>query len=735
MSRVPSVVAAVILAGWLSTVTACSASRAAAPSRVDLDLDADTDHTGAVEHSAAEEELEDKDGEEGLIVLPNWDDDDPPDTKGYGVPDCLTENRFSRIAFADRRDRFDNEINGEKDREEDLQLLTLRRTLRLPPGVRIVLRVSAADAEKVRVFDEKDRPVIVPAAAAEFVEHKKGTPHNEHEVPNLEGPENESLDYRVEGILPGARLRIELVALEEGREAGRDVVRVRVAPFLLLPNERPVSQALAADFRSLPPSFRLVVLPGLTVEEDRVRQASEDLAPTLSAPPTDTFWQDSLQTGYAVAPGPGHVRVMKLLARLPRGARNFWEPKPEVGISPQISRAAEAQHWLWPNRSSEWFGTHPALLGPGVGVFEISDFSEATVSDYGGNLEVTGPLPGSPFGRIVIGKEMSASYREFIEKQDVQTPIVEIELAWLFNRHVDDVVYFLPGKQAAVASPSLGEHLLREYSRKNPGRVAFLKGREVHTGVLSGVEAAGEHLILMESGIDLSAVRPGMYLHVYQGPGRYQTYDILRANSRAMVLQREAARYFSFWRSDPPETPAPGSRYVIVEQPLHDVRSAVRVLTLAELFDTAPTDSAGNVRTDNRKVREFWEQNRMAGDQIRTRILPGIRKLAPAGIIELPVLFHTLSLSDRRTGSAAFTPNLVNGHLFGRTFLMPKPFVVTTPSGDLFEESARAALSGFSPRFVDDYFMFHNFQGDVHCALNLILEPPGEGPYWWQRKR
>ncbi len=702
---------------------------------MNLDLGADTDHTGSVEHSAAEEELEDKDGEEGLIVLPNWDDDDPPGARGHGVPDCLTENRFSRVAFADRRDRFDNEINGETDRDEDLQLLTLRKVPGLPAGVRILLRVSPEDAGKVRVFDEKDRPVLLPAAAAEFVEHKKGTPHNEHEVPNLRGPVDEFLSYHVEGILPGARLRIELVAMEEGREVGRDAIRVRVAPFLLLPNDRPVRQAIAADFRVLPPNLRLVVLPGLTVDDDAVRQAAEALAPTVAAPPTDTFWQDSLQAGYAVAPGPGHVRVMTLLARLPRGARNFWEPKPEAGISAEISRAAEAQHWLWPNRSSEWFGTHQALLGPGVGVFEISDFSEATVSDYGGNLEVTGPLPGAPLGRIVIGKEMSPSYRDFLERQQVQTPRVELELDWLFNRHVDDVVYFLPGQRAAVPSPTLGEHLLRDYAQANPGRAAFLKGREVHAGVLSGVEAAGEHLILTEARADFGAIRPGMYLHVVEGPGRYQTYDILRANSRAMVVQAEAARYFSFWRSDPPETPASGSRYVVVEQPLHDVRSAVRVITLAELFDTSATDAAGKVRRDNRKVREFWEQNRMAADQLRSRILPVIRTLAPGGIIELPVLFHTLSLSDRRTGLAAFTPNLVNGHLFGRTFLMPKPFAASSASGDLFEEAARAALSGLSARFVDDYFMFHNYQGDVHCALNLILEPPVEGPQWWERKR
>ena len=110
-----------------------------------------------------------------------------------------------------------------------------------------------------------------------------------------------------------------------------------------------------------------------------------------------------------------------------------------------------------------------------------------------------------------------------------------------------------------------------------------------------------------------------------------------------------------------------------------------------------------------------------------------IRGLSPSKIIRLPVLFHELSLSARHTGSAAFTPNLVNGHLFGNTFLMAKPFVLSRPRGDLFEEATRQALGDIGARFVDNYFQFHNYNGEIHCALNLILEPPAGGPHWWDR--
>ncbi|MDA1315816.1 MAG: hypothetical protein O2968_21040 [Acidobacteria bacterium] len=134
-----------------------------------LDLDADTDHTGSIEHSEAEDQREDTDGEEGVIVLPNWDDDDPPGAPGHGVPDCLGENTFSQVNSTVAEDWYDNRINGEKDKSEDLRVLAIRKVRAVPAGWRIVLRLAEADAEHLRIFDETDRPVILPRRAAEFV--------------------------------------------------------------------------------------------------------------------------------------------------------------------------------------------------------------------------------------------------------------------------------------------------------------------------------------------------------------------------------------------------------------------------------------------------------------------------------------------------------------------------------------------------------------------------------------
>jgi hypothetical protein len=712
-----------------------------------IDLDADTDHTGFVEHSAIEDELEDRDGQAGVIVLPNWDDDDPLGSPGHGTPDCLVENRFAKAAFPNRADRFDNAINGAADRDEDMQVLSIRRIPDLPPGWTILMRTSPEDAENLRVFDEAGRAVIVPTQAAGFLNHKSQESNWQHAIANVRGSAGQFLNYYVEGISPGARFRIELVAFDGTRERAKDVVRGRVAPFLMASNERPVRQVVTPDFRGVPPPFRMTLLPGLTLEPDTVRAEMAKMAHVTTAPPTDTFWQDGLQAGYATAPGPGQLRTMILLARFPKEASNFVHPASQPAIPRDIAEKARATHWLWPNRDSDFFaqpgGTaHPALLGPGVGIFEMPELPAAEArspTNHGGNLEVTWPMAVHPFGRLVVGMQMSAVYREFLRRQEVQTPLLELDLEFLFVKHVDEVVYFLPGNRVAMPSPDLGHKLLSEYYRahSDPAKALFLKGREVTRGRLTDVRRVGRELILTDAASNLDAVEAGMYLHIYRGKGRSQTYDVLRASQHSIAVEQEAAELFSYWRRNPAEIPAAGSEYIIAEQPLHDTRARVLLVTISELLDTTIP-----------KVREFWQQNASAAGFIAKVIRPEVNKLvvepsevsSDSGrlsqnpILELPVLFHQEE-SSVAWGLTAFTPNLVNGHLVGDTFLMSKAFALRTNFGqDVFEQAARQMLAqaGLNARFADSYFLFHNLFGEIHCGPNLILEPPRSHPSWWK---
>jgi protein-arginine deiminase len=333
---------------------------------------------------------------------------------------------------------------------------------------------------------------------------------------------------------------------------------------------------------------------------------------------------------------------------------------------------------------------------------------------------------------------MSPAYRDFLKRQEVQAPLIELELDWLLLKHVDEVVYFLSGRQVAMPSPALAEKLLVDFyrDRPDPAKAVFLKGPEIVKGKVTGVHPGTAGLILCTAGTDLRSVKPDMYLHIFKGSGRYQTYRILAADETTVTVSQEEAHMFSFWRNEPIEMPSAGSEFIVVARPLHNRSAQVLLISLSELMDRKERDATGRTRTDNQKIRAFWSRSAAADRHIHTKVLPEIQKLSPSKIYELPVLFDEVADPDFGVGLTAFTPNLVNGHLFENTFVMPKSFVLSPSAGhDLFEDAAAQELHGFAVQFVDDYFMYHNFLGEVHCGPNLIREPPDVRPFWWQRKQ
>jgi protein-arginine deiminase len=72
--------------------------------------------------------------------------------------------------------------------------------------------------------------------------------------------------------------------------------------------------------------------------------------------------------------------------------------------------------------------------------------------DWYGNLEVTPPLPGYPFGRIYYGcnpegpKEASLNPEivGMLEAQGVQAPAVRLDTGFLLIKHADEIISFLP---------------------------------------------------------------------------------------------------------------------------------------------------------------------------------------------------------------------------------------------------------------------------------------------------
>ncbi len=118
----------------------------------------------------------------------------------------------------------------------------------------------------------------------------------------------------------------------------------------------------------------------------------------------------------------------------------------------------------------------PWLLAPNLGVIQIAKpraigGGDSWV-DWTGNLSVTHPAPGYPFGRVYYGKNLQtgASFHPemvaFIDAQKVQSPFW-LDTSFLYIKHVDEIVTFVPGGTGqgymVVASPMEA----RRYLNKN----------------------------------------------------------------------------------------------------------------------------------------------------------------------------------------------------------------------------------------------------------------------------
>lgn len=71
---------------------------------------------------------------------------------------------------------------------------------------------------------------------------------------------------------------------------------------------------------------------------------------------------------------------------------------------------------------------------------------------YGGNIEASPPLSTHPFGKVVIGEGndrlMDPPLRDLFDASDAIQPVVSIDTSWLGVGHVDELICFLPDRNA-----------------------------------------------------------------------------------------------------------------------------------------------------------------------------------------------------------------------------------------------------------------------------------------------
>jgi protein-arginine deiminase len=91
--------------------------------------------------------------------------------------------------------------------------------------------------------------------------------------------------------------------------------------------------------------------------------------------------------------------------------------------------------------------------------------------------------------------------------------------------------------------------------------------------------------------------------------------------------------------------------------------------------------------------------------------------IAVKDVVPFPTLFFPLQ--GRLT---AYQPGTVNLLPVGKDLLIPKPFGPQIAGADPFEQDLISRLTplGYSPKFVDDWFVYHINLGEVHCGTNAV---------------
>ena len=676
-----------------------------------VELDVDSDRNGTVDGTDAEDSIETN---SPAIIIVNNDD---ADTK-HDV------------------DTSDNIVNGTED-VSDLAELVIRSIPALPTGWKAVLSVPSSDAEHMRIFDSRST-----TATARIGPVGSGL-SNEYEIPDV----SSNLTYGVEAIdyasttYSGTTTVSVIVKRADNSEFARNEVKLKVAPFLLLPSTRPAETIYVSNAdTNFVAQLKTAVGAGKVVEVSSTTYKYPDGTP-------DVWVQDEVELGYIQRPA---NTTMPVVWDLPRnGPLDDW---PE-----------------------------DCLRGTNFGFFAEGSAGSAS-AEFGGNLECTPPVTVSgteyKFGRALVSTDMDSSLTHFIEHQGIQAPIIELNASWLTVGHVDEVVAFVPsggGFKILIADTDCAIDLLKNLNTDN-----------------TGTASAGSSNILADASKSWTVNQwQDGFVRITAGTGNNQVRQVASntstsivpkiawttspsTNSQYEVVARSAYRCLFFENNEdlgvasaatmstltdsskswPANTWAGGHVRIVAgtgsgQDPVEISANTSTQLTLSANWATTPDDTSRFVVVQKSKkwnqteswkpalitVREILSDTALTNnnhtyqtsiDSIRTTLKTELG-IGDSDFIAIPSLFRPHPLYG---GAVAYVPGMVNLLVDGSTLVPAKPFGPHDGGVDVFENDVTSKLTGFTVYFIDDWDRYHRWDGEIHCGTNAKRTPLASK--WWE---
>ena len=696
---------------------------------VRTDIDVDTDRDGTVADTADDTGEETWVNARGAIFSVNYDADGSRMSGGVPIPDAL--------GFDDNGVPINEHMAIENAADAlDITPVVLRGLgTGLPAGVHVFLEVpDLEDIQSIHVYKriaageaviwggvgsrvapnppqplEKDITDLIDPTSATFA----GVMPSGDVTLGLEG-----LFFRNTGVTNpfDGDVDITLEFRDGATVLFSDVVRLKVAPWLMLPHTQASTEIWVRDRGALNDAFRLTASAGAGYKG---LDHSAQLHAVAGGTSNTQWFQDHIETGYYQRPGG------------PKTVMTFRLPYHRTGSPPQPD---------WPVNN---------LLHGDFGIFQIGEFvgpdngsAGGGSGSYGGNLEVMPPTPAHALGRIVIGDARSDELLDFLTSQEVQPP-VEIPTQWLSVGHVDEMVAFdTAPARAIIADPSDAWAIMTAIPAADRGRSVFFAtgALQPQSGTVSAAPVAPNRL---ETGIDLTGTTWN-FVRIYESGASGAAGQVAHISSRGIGFIEVDQVWDTgtkiihgggavttildtmFTPAIPTATwarpPAGGDKYVLVEgtrfwkdTTLVGVDGTPSIVTVQEILADA----------DLHDLNLTDAQGRLTATRTALDGAAGV----PLSYVSVPVIYVGERAGFATGRSAiALTPGLNNVQQAATTLFFPRQFSPRNAANeDLFEKTTKMRLP--AAEFVDDWNLYHRWEGEVHCGSAVVRVPLAID--WW----
>lgn len=484
-------------------------------------------------------------------------------------------------------------------------------------------------------------------------------------------------------------------------------VKMKVAPWIALPNSQPSKQVWAAAC-PIWPYINSAFIAGLS-GSGQLHTVPYDYNVVADQKQAGSQWfQDHAEIGYTQRPG---ARKVYSVFRLPYyRAYNLTQP-------------------TWPLTK---------LLSPTVGVFQVGPIDTLYSGDYGGNIELLPPNFQHPFGNLTVGSTISDPLFAFLVAQEIQNPI-KVPTGWLEVGHIDETLaYGLTSQQVIIASPTLAYQTLQaNLVKPNSSRdhVMFYKGSRPQYGIATQDSALANSNILF-TGIDYTNTNC-QWIRMFSGRSKGQVAHIVTPgglgngfvqidwvyNTGSLILNaqgnigNDTNPSIAWWAKGgrPPQQatwftlPQAGDEYIMVDDTQYWINNQWTVTTPA-LLTVQEVLNDGNLKALNDKI--VTQLQIIQGDI--NDLAGGATNITYVSVPEI----YVGNTTPKIDGSCfAFTPGLANAQIVNNKYYFAKQFLPGSDAGlDIFEAIPKLSFGAANSVFLDDWDCYHRFEGEVHCG-------------------